>query len=340
MDNFKGKVGLFIGSDVTAHIILNKIVPDMLDMGYRPVIFLPDHKSNEKAKIPELQEYAFFERGLLSSVVYPYLNGLTERKYLAPEILAKRYEKIGVKCIPVPDINDPKFIARQKRAKDYIGALSIRCFQIFKPEHIQAWRDKGFLLNLHPGILPQYQGVMSVARAMADEANYGWTLHHIDAGIDTGDIINKQAFASSKSKTVLKSTIDLADSGASTIVRLFEDLSLGQQLKSKGTPQPPRGEGANYYTYPTAKELKAWRKAGVKLVDAEEVVRLYTEIFSDPLTPHGKELKSQLREAIDRAGFGENRTISPGRSVETPSIEPKGNGGFLMTSPAVALNPR
>ncbi len=299
-DNGK-KVALFIGSDITAHLVLNKIVPEMIDNGFRPVIFMPEHKSSKKANLPELKKMAFFERKILAEVVYPYLNGLTERsKPLAPEILAKKY---NLKYIPVPDINDPEFVRRQKDASDYVGALSVRCFQIFKPEHIQVWRDKGFLLNLHPGILPEYQGVMSVARAIAEpnETRYGWTLHYIDEGIDTGNILAKRPIQIDRTKTVLRSTIDMVDTGALAITRIFEDLQNGGLIE--GNPQPSRGHGANYFTYPTAAELKKWENDGLKLVDPEEVVQLYTNIFSDPHTSHGKGLKSKLREAIEAAGF-------------------------------------
>lgn len=299
----KKKVALFIGSDITAHLVLNKIVPEMIDSGFRPVIFMPKHKSSEKANLPELKKMAFFERKILADVVYPYLNGLTERsKPIAPQMLAKKY---GLSYFDVENINAPDFVKRQQEASDYVGALSIRCFQIFKPEHIQVWRDKGFLLNLHPGILPEYQGVMSVARAVADpeQKRYGWTLHHIDAGIDTGNILAKQGRQIDRTKTVLRSTIDMVEPGAVAITRIFEDLKYDRILE--GTQQPPRGDGANYYSYPDEEELAKWEEAGISLVDPEEVVQLYTDIFSDPQTEHGKGLKAKLREAIKAEGYDE-----------------------------------
>lgn len=310
MSNKRKKVGLFIGSDITAHLILNKIVPEMRDSNFTPVIFLPKHKSNDNAALPQLKDMAFFERHLLSEVVYPYLNGRTDRpKPVAPIILAKRH---NLKCIEVEDINDPDFVNRQKRARDYVGALSVRCFQIFQPSHIDVWRNKGFLLNLHPGVLPQYQGVMSVARAMADKTqeNYGLTLHHIDRGIDTGNILTKQVTPIDRTKSVLEATIDLADSGALSITRAFEDLNSGRILE--GTEQPPRGAGANYYTYPTSEELREWEKSGLRLVDPEKIACLYTNIFSDPQTEHGRKLKERLRAAI------ENREVPLQSEDNTP----------------------
>lgn len=296
MANKTKKVALFVGEDITAHLVLNKIVPDIIDLGFQPVLFMPEHGSSPKADLPELKESAFFERTLINDVIYPYLNGHSERgNPIAPTQLAKRH---SLKITNVKDINDPKFVEQQRKARDYVGALSIRCFQIFKPEHIEVWREKGFLLNLHPGVLPQYQGVLSVARTMADkeQTTYGWSLHHIDKGIDTGNIIAPTHIPIDRNKTVLMNTIKLADAGALSITQTFDRLANGEILT--GIKQPPRGNGAEYYTYPTAGELKEWKDKDVHLVNPDEMTMEYVEIFSDATKPHSKDLKATIRGAI------------------------------------------
>lgn len=45
-------------------------------------------------------------------------------------------------------------------------------------------------INAHPGMLPRYRGVGVVTRAIQDgELEVGVTIHHMDEGIDSGDII-------------------------------------------------------------------------------------------------------------------------------------------------------
>lgn len=57
--------------------------------------------------------------------------------------------------------------------------------RIVREPLLSAWA--GRLFNLHPSLLPEYPGLDSIARAYADgRRRLGATLHHVDAGIDTG----------------------------------------------------------------------------------------------------------------------------------------------------------
>ncbi|MGJ8656875.1 MAG: phosphoribosylglycinamide formyltransferase [Akkermansiaceae bacterium] len=48
----------------------------------------------------------------------------------------------------------------------------------------------GRILNIHPSILPAYPGLMAWKQAVDDGATEsGCTVHHVDAGMDTGPII-------------------------------------------------------------------------------------------------------------------------------------------------------
>lgn len=53
------------------------------------------------------------------------------------------------------------------------------------------------IYNIHNGPLPRYRGLPEAAIAyalLADERSYGATLHRVDAGIDTGDIVDTETF--------------------------------------------------------------------------------------------------------------------------------------------------
>ncbi len=46
------------------------------------------------------------------------------------------------------------------------------------------------VINVHPSLLPDYPGLHSVERALADRAKvFGVTVHYVDAGVDTGPVI-------------------------------------------------------------------------------------------------------------------------------------------------------
>ncbi|KKO83296.1 phosphoribosylglycinamide formyltransferase [Corynebacterium otitidis] len=51
-------------------------------------------------------------------------------------------------------------------------------------------RLRGRLINTHPALLPSYPGAHAVRDALADGATVtGTTVHHVDAGVDTGAVI-------------------------------------------------------------------------------------------------------------------------------------------------------
>ncbi|PZO85775.1 MAG: hypothetical protein DI626_07075 [Micavibrio aeruginosavorus] len=291
----RGKVALFIGADITAHLVLNKIVPEFKNAGYTPVVYLPKHKASPKANQPELREAAFYERHLTNNVVYPFLekNPAKNPDFLSPSALAEK-EKVHLEYID--NVNDVNFVTRLKNDAAYVGALSVRCFQIFKPEIINVFKEREFFLNSHPGVLPTYKGVLSTVRAMASaEREYGWTLHEVDEGIDTGDILWVKAKKMDLSKTGLMANIDMAMIGADSIKRAIDELKEGNVLK--GYPQDS-SKGA-YYSYPTREELNEWNSIGLRLADAEETRNVLVEKFSNATTPHGKKLSAEIEKAID-----------------------------------------
>ena len=71
--------------------------------------------------------------------------------------------------------------------------LSAQFSLIIKQPAIDLMR--GNLLNLHFSHLPYYRGVAPITRSIRDGSQiHGVTLHFIDSGIDTGDIIAQQKF--------------------------------------------------------------------------------------------------------------------------------------------------
>ncbi len=64
--------------------------------------------------------------------------------------------------------------------------------RIVREPVLSAWH--GRLFNLHPSLLPDYPGLDAIRRAYTDgRRRLGATLHHVDAGIDTGRQIAQRA---------------------------------------------------------------------------------------------------------------------------------------------------
>lgn len=95
------------------------------------------------------------------------------------------------------------------------------------------------VINFHAGINPQYRGLMGGywARVQGDEDNFGATVHLVDAGVDTGDILYQSRMKPSKSDTM--HTYPLLQTAASTdiVIQAIEDALSGtlKPLTTNGT---------------------------------------------------------------------------------------------------------
>ncbi len=112
-------------------------------------------------------------------------------------------------------------------------AISVFFGYLLKDPFLRLFR--GNVINLHPGYLPYNQGVMPNVWSIVEQTPAGATLHYIDAGVDTGDIIAQ--------KRVAVEPIDTGESLYSKLedacVELFRDTwPLIKAGKARRTPQP------------------------------------------------------------------------------------------------------
>lgn len=289
------KIAIFAGDNLTAHLAVNRLVPAMLARGLSPDICIT--KMPDKARVPALpplQNFAFHETGLLGDTIYPFLEKIPAPipADKNPRHLAREY---GISFRETENINDPAFVNSVTGDEDLIGGVSIRNLQIFREDIIGAFRAKGFLWNLHVGILPAYRGVFIPPRAiMNGEKEYGWTLHHVDRGIDTGNIIDFCTRPLQRSKTMLRTYTDFIPAGVDMIVSALDAVLAGKAVA--GYPQ--QKEKGNYYSFPSAAELALWREWGISLADPVDTADICIEHFSSPGSPHAFALKGRIIQAF------------------------------------------
>ncbi len=76
--------------------------------------------------------------------------------------------------------------------KDIDLLISVQYHQILKPEHISVAK---LAINYHMAPLPDYRGCNQFSFALYDEAEeFGTTVHRLEAGIDSGAIIDEIRF--------------------------------------------------------------------------------------------------------------------------------------------------
>jgi methionyl-tRNA formyltransferase len=127
-------------------------------------------------------------------------------------------------------------------------ALAVACFPWLLP---RAWRELAPLgaLNLHPSLLPAYRGPAPLFwQLRAGEARTGVTLHRIDAGVDTGDIVSQEEvpYPDGLRRDGLEAL--LAETGAALLAEAASRERLG------GRPQAEAG--ASHQGPPGARDLE------------------------------------------------------------------------------------
>ncbi len=106
----------------------------------------------------------------------------------------ERARRLG---IPVECVS---YESSRSAAEDHISAICDRrnpdliCLagfmRILTPSFVTRYSKR--IINIHPSILPAFPGLRAIARSFADpRAELGISIHYVDAGVDTGPIIEQ-----------------------------------------------------------------------------------------------------------------------------------------------------
>ena len=108
------------------------------------------------------------------------------------QTLRQMAQNLGCPFFSDPDVNSPSFIKLMCDIKSHLF-VSMSFNQIFKSMLFEMPKYK--TINCHAGNLPFYRGRNILNWVLInDEKDFGITVHYIDAGIDTGDIILQKTY--------------------------------------------------------------------------------------------------------------------------------------------------
>jgi phosphoribosylglycinamide formyltransferase-1 len=73
--------------------------------------------------------------------------------------------------------------------------------RLLSPGFVEAW--KGKIINIHPALLPSFPGAHAIEQAFEHGVKYtGVTVHYVDEGMDTGQIIAQEPVKIAKNDTI------------------------------------------------------------------------------------------------------------------------------------------
>ena len=128
--------------------------------------------------------------------------------------------KLGYSTWPSKLVKDPDFAAVIVEEKVDI-LLNVHSLFLIHQDVVTAPGLGSY--NLHPGPLPRYAGLNSASWAIyKGEARHGVTLHKMEPGIDTGNIVYQAMIAVGADETGLSLTTKCIDAGIPLVLRLLE----------------------------------------------------------------------------------------------------------------------
>ena len=105
-----------------------------------------------------------------------------------------KVKKKGIKTKIIHENQIKKFEKKlsQILLKEKINLICLAGFMsILSEDFLCSWEKK--VINIHPSILPAFRGLNAVKQAIEKKVKYtGCTIHYVDKGIDTGEIIDQR----------------------------------------------------------------------------------------------------------------------------------------------------
>jgi methionyl-tRNA formyltransferase len=309
------RAAFFVGGDVTAHFIVNRLIHSLRGTGTSFLLFLTRGKS-KRTNPMTLRQLFFVEHTLMQEYAFPYVDACGQPSPWSANT-PNGWRLMGlpkVEVCEVADVNDPSFVSSLSAA-DIDVAFSVRCYQRFHQPILDTLggSDSGSMfINLHPGLLPRFRGVNTFLRSMQQgAADAGFTLHHLEPDWDTGPIIGQAAFPLRYSLSVHENLLAHVADAAGLIHRVITRLAAGQEIPATAQDHA----AARYFSYPSAEELLSLSHCGIEVFRAASVVDALSDAFFASV-PDVAGLREYLNDALDKEGVPhEDQRASSTRSA-------------------------
>lgn len=269
-------------------------------MGYEPIIFdTASHKIKDFI-IPSPKAVSFYNVDLMRDTIVRYIeeNDMENAPNVSYRQLAVQQ---NIEYHQVANVNDPKFVSQIANDSQMLGGISARFLQIFGNDLIEVFNNKGFMWNLHSGLLEAYKGLQTIPRAVVNgEHTYGMSLHETAPKVDGGNIIHQIPLLLDREKifngeqTILELYKDTVPSGVSMVMNAlgeFKKWGFVPSREQKASPNP-------FYKNPTEQEFNSYTESGIVYADPSKEMATLTEAFSEAKSLAAVGLQGVLGKSI------------------------------------------
>ncbi|MBK6804373.1 MAG: methionyl-tRNA formyltransferase [Betaproteobacteria bacterium] len=180
-----------------------------------------------------------------------------------------------------------------------LDVLVVAAYGLILPEAVLAWPRHG-CLNIHASKLPRWRGAAPIVRAIeAGDATTGITIMKMDAGLDTGPMVEVVDVPIGARETGGTLHDRLALAGAQAIVTVLRRLERDEELAA--LPQP--AEGATYATKVGKSDAAIdWRRPAASL---DALIRAYDPSPGAHATCAGEAVKVWRAHPVPRSAPAE-----------------------------------
>ncbi|HEX6945653.1 MAG TPA: methionyl-tRNA formyltransferase [Casimicrobiaceae bacterium] len=186
---------------------------------------------------------------------------------LTPSPVKAKAAALGIPVLQPPTLKSEE--ARGAALAVPLDVLVVAAYGLILPPAVLAWPRHGGI-NIHASRLPRWRGAAPIQRALlAGDAATGVTIMQMDAGLDTGPMIEVVDLPIAPRDTAGTLTGKLAAAGAAAVVAVLQRLAQDGHLAL--TPQP--AEGVTYAAkIDRAEAVLDWRQPAAVL---DRVVRAF-----------------------------------------------------------------
>lgn len=261
------KILLCTKRDLIGNMMLNRLLPALTD-AHAVDVLLANRIRPETDTIPELGWMKFFEQDLPNQLLFPLLGRTPERdsEWHSFDALRRRYDV----CIDdAGHIGSATELTQRVRESAPDLIVSFQFGFIFKPEALEVPRIGA--LNLHSGALPERAGVNPTFWCMKDgDTHAACTLHWIDAGIDSGPLVEVRPMALDYDRSLFANWVANYRNGAEMIIDAIAALTRGEPLPRQEQDHAQR----LYVPKPGRQDFAEFAAAGKRLIDPQDYLDL------------------------------------------------------------------